>query len=407
MADLEDKDVATFSKFKGLRNTVGPESFDLGDLATATNVDITDELRVQRRRGYASFSAGSYHSLFASGTVMLAVTGTTLVRFSPGGASAVIRSGLTSGRRMAYAAVGARIYYSNGSETGCVDAGENRTWGITPPAVQPVAADTGGLLRPGTYQYAVTFVRSDGQESGTGAAGQVDVVSGGIAFSGIPVSSDPDVDSRRLYVSPPDGEMLFLVGTLDATSTTATYDIPVDGTLPLATQFKQQAPAGAVLGYFAGHILVGLGSRLYISEPYAHELFDLRRGYRFSAPITMIAPVGDGVYLGTEAEIAFLAGKDVTKLVYQQRANYGAIEGTLATSLAEDFEPGAQGSAVVFGTMQGICVGLNSGVLKNLTAERFNYPTTRRGAGVVRNYGGAVQYLMVLEGTETAGNTAF
>src|SRR5712671_5137923 len=38
----EDKDVYTFEKFLGLRNTVGEESFEPGDLSIALNVDQTD-----------------------------------------------------------------------------------------------------------------------------------------------------------------------------------------------------------------------------------------------------------------------------------------------------------------------------------------------------------------------------
>jgi hypothetical protein len=112
--------------------------------------------------------------------------------------------------------------------------------------------------------------------------------------------------------------------------------------------------------------------------------------------------------LGTEAEIIFLEGKDVAKLEYRPRANYGAILGTAAPALAGDFDPAASGPAVIFASAQGICAAMNGGQIKNLTEERFSYPVTKRGAGVVRNHGGTVQYLVVLEGAETAaGNTAF
>lgn len=405
MSKLEDKDVATFTQFKGLRNTVGPESFDVGDLSVARNVDITDELRVQRRRGYALFAAGSYHSLFAAGDVMLGVLGSSLVRFFPAGTTSTLRTGLTSGLRMSYTAVGSRIYYSNGVETGCVDAGVDRSWGLVPPATQPAAASIGTPGPYGTYSYAVTFVRADGQESGTGVAGAI-ACYGGIQFSGIPVSSDPTVTSKLIYVSPPDGDALYRALELPAAATTADY-FATPGSLPLATQFKQHAPAGQCVAYFAGHTLVAAGARLYVSDPYAPELFDLQRGYRFSSPITLVAPVDDGVYLGTEDGIVFLAGKDVTAWEYLPRADYGAILGTVAYASAEDIDQSEQGLVPLFATAQGICVGFNGGRFKNLTQERFSYPVTKRGAAVVRNHGGTVQYLAVLEGASTAGNTAF
>lgn len=408
MAKIEDDDVATFSQFRGLRNTVGPESFEVGDLEAALNVDITDELRIRRRRGYTAFVAGAHHSLFANGEVMLAVSGTSLVRITPEAVSSTLRTGLTSGARLAYSALGDRIYYSNAIQTGCVQAGVHRTWGLEIPSAQPGASVVGGSMRPGTYQYALTYVRSDGQESGTGLAGSIALpASGGIQFDAIPVSSDPTVTSKRLYISPPDGDAMYYALGLHASDTSATIYSGPEGTMILATQFKGPPPAGSCLAHYNGHALVAVGSRLYFSEPYAPELFDLRRGYRFSSPITIVAPVDDGVYLGTETEVIFLEGRDVTELVYRPRCDYGAIFGTLAYSSADDVNPNAQGRAAIFATTQGICAGYNGGQIANLTQERFSYPVTKRGAAVVRNYGGSVQYLVVLEGTSTAGNTAF
>lgn len=408
MAQVEDKDVATFSQFKGLRNTVGPESFEIGDLEAALNVDVTDELRVRRRRGYGAFVAGAYHSLFANGEVMVAVTGTSLVRITPEGVSSTLRTGLTSGARLAYSAVGDRIYYSNRTQTGCVQAGVHRSWGLDIPTSQPTASVVGGSMQPGTYQYALTYVRDDGQESGTGLAGSVTLRSrGGIRFDAIPVSADPTVTAKRLYISPPDGDAMYYALGLHASDTSATVYSARDGTMILATQFKGPPPAGTCLAHYNGHALVAVGNRLYFSEPYAPELFDLRRGYRFSSPITLVAPVDDGLYLGIETEVIFLEGRDVTELVYRPRCDYGAILGTLAYCSADDINKNTQGRAAVFATTQGVCAGFNGGQIVNLTQERFNYPVTKRGAAVVRNYGGSVQYLVVLEGTSTAGNTAF
>lgn len=407
MAKIEDDDVATFSQFRGLRNTVGPESFEVGDLEAALNVDITDELRIRRRRGYTAFVSGAHHSLFANGEVMLAVSGTSLVRITPEAVSSTLRTGLTSGARLAYSALGNRIYYSNAIQTGCVQAGVHRTWGLEIPTSQPTASEVGGSMRPGTYQYALTYVRDDGQESGTGLAGSIAITSGGIRFDAIPVSADPTVTAKRLYLSPPDGDAMYFALGLHASDTSATIYSPTTGTMMLSTQFKGPPPAGTCLAHYNGHALVASGSRLYFSEPYAPELFDLRRGYRFSSPVTLVAPVEDGIYLGTETEVIFLEGRDVTELAYRSRCDYGAIFGTLAYSPADDISPKAQGKAAIFATAQGICAGFDGGQIMNLTQERFNYPVTRRGAAVVRNYGGSVQYLVVLEGTSTAGNTAF
>jgi len=110
--------------------------------------------------------------------------------------------------------------------------------------------------------------------------------------------------------------------------------------------------------------------------------------------------------LGTGYEIGWAGGKDPAKWEYVIRADYGAIPGTLAYIAAEDV--GEQsGLAAMFATAQGLCAGFDGGSFVNLTQERFNYPVTSAGAGVVRNQGGAVQYVVTLQGDPGDANTAF
>lgn len=405
---IKDEDVLSIEQFAGLRNTVRPEHFAPGDLEVAENADINDALKLSRRKGTSTLVfAGDYHSLFADGDVMLGVVGGTLRRLFADGTTAVLRSGLTNAR-VSYAPMASRIYYTNGVVNGCIDAGAARTWGIDPPPYQPVAAAIGGGIPAGVYQYAVTYVRSDGQESGTGASGQITLAAaGGIQFSAIPVPSDPAITQKRLYLSPVNGDSLHRIQTLDASTTSATYSFELAGGAPLTTQFKQPPIVGHITVPFNGRILIARGRRLYCTDAYAPELLDLRRNFVMSGHITLVAPVEDGVYLGTEDEVIFLAGDDPSKWTYKRLLAYGAIGGTVAYGDAEDVIPDAAGPVAIFGTEQGIVAGFNGGATKNLTKDRFQYPVTERGAGIVRAHGGMIQYLMVLEGTATAGNTAF
>jgi hypothetical protein len=405
---IKDEDVLTIEQFAGLRNTVRPEYFAPGDLEVAKNADINDALKLSRRKGTSTLAfAGAYHSLFADGDVMLGVAGGTMRRLFAGGTTAVLRAGLTDAR-VSYAPMASRIYYTNGILNGCVDAGVARTWGIDPPPYQPVATAIGGGLPAGVYQYAVTYVRVDGQESGTGASGQITLTTdGGIQFTAIPVPSDAAITQKRLYISPVNGDSLHRVQTLDGSATSATYSFEITGGAPLTTQFKQSPIAGQIAVPFNGRILIARGRRLYCTDAYAPELLDLRRNFVMGGHITLVAPVEDGVYLGTEDEVIFLAGDDPSKWLYKRLLAYGAIGGTVAYGDAEDVLPDAAGTVAIFGTKQGIVAAFNGGAVKNLTKDRFQYPVTERGAGIVRAHGGMIQYLMVLEGTTTAGNTAF
>jgi len=405
----EDKDVFAFEQFRGLRNTVGAESFEPGDLEAALNVDITDALRVRRRKGYAVTAVVSaHHSFWSNGVIALAVSGTSLVEVMPDLTTRVVRSGLTSGRRMHYAIMGSRVFYSNGVETGVFEDGVSRTWGIEVPVKLPLSEVIGGSLPAGLYQYAMTYLRSDGQESGAGRAGFIELASsGGVHFYDVPVSADPGVAFKRLYVSPVNGDALFLLMTLPNAATDATYTVERTGALPLSTQFLTPALPGVHLSEFAGHILLARGSTLYRSEALAPELFDLRKGSPFTARITLVAPVDDGVYLGTESGVSWLAGRKPAEWDAKKRLDYGAIPGTLAFAPAEDISEGQQGPVALFATEKGICAGFNGGSILNLTGDRFNYPVMDEGAAVVRDSGGSVQYVLTLRGTERAANTAF
>jgi hypothetical protein len=254
----------------------------------------------------------------------------------------------------------------------------------------------------------VTYLRDNGQESGTGRAGVVELTeTGGIRFDLIPVPTDPSVVSKRLYVSPTNGDLLYQRMDLDTDEETATYVMTVGGTLALTTQFLSAPPPGEHLAAFAGRILMAVGSRLHVSEPYAHELFDPRRVYPFTSRITLVAPVEDGVYLGTESQIVWLPGKDPAAWDFRPVAAVGVIPGTLAYGDASDLGGEATGPAAFFASTDGVYVGLNSGAVRNLTADRFAYPAQQVGAGLVRKSRGSTQYLATLKGAAVNGNTAY
>lgn len=408
----QDRDDVPIETFHGLRNTVKQSAFALGDLAIARNVDIDDAKKLRRRKGFAAtVLTDACHSIFSSGGVNLVCVGSALCRWFPDvalpQARTTLRTGL-SGDAISYAAVGARIYYSDGVYTGCVDDGVARSWGIEPPIGQPIASASGGSLPAGTYQFAATFLRIDGQESGTGASGTIDLpATGGIEWSAIPVSSDPDVTEVILYVSPVNGDALYRLLVVPNGTLTATYRELRTGRMPLTTQFKQPPVAGQFVVAGHGRVYVARGAALHYTPAYAPELMDLRQKVRMPSFITLVAPVDDGLWLGTADEIIFLPGTDPTKWEYRPKEKYGAIRGAAWATDAENVGEGLDGAAHLVATSRGIVACLNGGIIKNLTKSRFQYPLRERGAAVARAHGGMNQYLMVLEGSETAVDTAF
>lgn len=392
---------ATFKRFKGLRNVVPADRFESGDLATADNLDLDDSGKLLSRNGYLRKITGAFHSLWAKEEICLFVNGTELHQLKDNlTASQIIRTGLTAGLKMSYEYDGGKVFYTNGKQTGICGAGGARSWGIVPPAYQPLAIPGFGGLSAGTYQYALTYLRNDGQESGTGIADSIIIAEGGaINFTSIPVSADPDVTFKLLYISPPNGEMLYVAMTLPNTLTTSFYNGSLLST-PLATQFKTNPPAGQALCLAAGVMYVAQGQWLYHSEPYNYDLFDLREYLPFDSEITMVARVLDGLFVGTRKKIYFVRGLDPKTSIAEFKSDYGVVPGTMtmvhmdlldaAGKIEDELIP-------VWVGEQGIMAGLTGGAMINLSQKRYLIDgSAREGAGLFRTNNGINQYLATL-----------
>jgi hypothetical protein len=398
------------SKFAGLRNNTPAENFSPEDLQVAINADIDNDQGIMRRAGYTERVAGNHHSLWSKDDVALVAIGATLKRLRATSATAyaldTLRSDLTTGARLSYWMVNGQVYYTNGHQSGVITQGVNRTFGLTPPIGQPIATAIGGGLPAGRYQYALTYLRNDGQESGTGLAGTIDLTGqAGIGFSSIPVSGDPTVAEKAVYLTATNGEVMYRAMTIANTDTTASYrNTGYDLRLPLNTQFGQPAPVGNLVAWYRGRMLVAQGPALWYSVPYRYELFMLGKAFLpFEADINLLAPVEDGVFVGAD-QTYFMSGQSPETFGRRIVAGYGATPGTLAYEQGDYLGDGVAGRVAYWASPRGHCVGTNGGSFKNITEARYSYPTAPRGAGIVRQVNGINQYLAILEGTGIANN---
>ena len=403
---VEDEGVYEHKQFLGLRNRVGPSGFELGDLDAAENVDLDDVGGAMLRRGHGAVSiAGSCHSLWSNGDFCFTVLANALVQVLPGLSTRTLRSGLTADRPVEYAAVGDRVFYSNGVQNGVIQDGASRSWGLPVPPPPAVAVVPGELL-PGRYQVTTTYLRDDLQESGASLATVVDVAAGqGLSIS-LPVPTETDVATKAVYVTKPNGTQFYLSQTAVSAATLAVYLYPTSSTALLGTQHLSPPPPGDFLGIYNGHALVAVGDTLFYSEPYAYELFDLRKRQRFGSRIAMLAPVKGGVFVGTENQTLFLEGLTPGAFSLQLLSDYGVIPHTVSRTSASRVEPGRTGDCAVWTSKRGICAGFDGGTMLNLTEDRFAYPVQPTGGGVVRLWRGINQYVATLRGAEVPGNIA-
>jgi hypothetical protein len=384
-------------QFRGLRNVGLSERFRMGDLDGAQNIDLDDTGHAARRDGQTLIDSGAKRSIWSDGYVCLFVEGTSLKRLYSDNTSTIVRSGLIAGARMSFVSLGRRVYYSNGTDTGCYAISGDRSWGIVPPQTAPVTTVTGGSLPAGAYQYTMTYVRADGQESGAAVASVIEVSSGGIEFSLLPVSADPDVTHKNLYLSPANGDKFYLAKTILGEETETYYG--GDGTglqLPLTTQHLGPAPAGHLVAEYNGYALIATSGFIFYSEPDSTELFDLRSFLPFGSRVTNIGKLRSALVVTTEKDTFILAGSSPEAFDLDARTAVGGIEGSMTRiNLRHLPESDSEEDVPVWMSGSGLCFAMPDGEIKNMTANRYRFPDYNGvGNGSIRKKDdGTVQYL--------------
>ena len=387
----------TFEKFSGINNVIPPQRIGDGELVAATNADVGLSGELRRRAGYAEQEPGCHKNVHQAkgfllatrdGGELVAIDGATTTSLHPAlGVARVWYCNLPDGRTA----------FSNGSITGVADGVSMTGWGMPVPenigALTPVA----GELDPGDYQYQITYVRlSDGLEGGAAFSNPAAVPDGGVLLTGLP---QRDGYKINVYLTGANGENAYLAGSTAGSS--FSYLGKNDAlVLPCKTGNLGPAPVGTVLAFWRSRVLVAVGNVLYASLPNQWELFDQRRDFKqFSAPITLIQPVDDGVYVGTDDELVFLSGDRFDGLAYRQVVSGRVALGSGVCVRGERLKQGdgvGQGSAMICIADGRIVAGFNGGGIVRMTEGRY-----ATGAGEVaatfREADGVPQYIAVVQ----------
>lgn len=390
MADVK------FGAFKGLRNSVPPERLEPSDLLDAVNVDIDNSGRIARRPGVMLLSAGDAHSLWSHGQTCLFVRGSILHRLHQDYASSIVASGLTPDLPMNYVEVNGRVYWSNGVQTGVIDELGARSWGIPVPDM-PGAVPIAGQLAAGQYQVAVTYLREDGQESGTGMAALIQLGEG----SGVHVSwddpSDMTLTEAAVYITEPNGKVLYQAGVsrIDAAGLDITS---IRLSLPCDTQWLDAPPPGQCLAYHRGRILIAAGEHLFATTALGYEYVDQRDYIAIDdTTIRFVAGVEGGIYVGTEKNVYFLSGARLEEMTIRTVAEGAAVARSVVYTdgFAATGNANLSGQQVVlFACAGGVCMGTTDGTVINMTGERYRFDTAPTGAACLRQEDSITQYLL-------------
>ena len=386
----------TAKTFAGVRNTLPAERLKPEDLVEAVNVDLDDSGRPSRRGGQVTHIAGNVHSLWSDGVTCLYVSDGGMYSLFPDFSTKLVALGLSEAP-MAYLSVNERIYHSDGRRSGVFDGGAVRSWGIPLDALPLTATTTSGALPAGVYQMAMTLIRNDGQESGTGLALRLDLPeNSGITFSWPTDDLPAGVVDVALYLTAPDGAILMQAVVVDVLDGATTYRGGARS-LPLATQWFDAPPAGQCLAHYRGRIYIAVGAELFATTALGYEWCDLRDFLPFDGTrINLVAAVDNGLFIGTERAVYFAGGQDFGGFTVTVKLDGAAVAGSLVTGDGQKVTGRAElaGVAVVmFATSAGIVVGLPDGSLNNLTQERYLF-STGVGAAVLRHDSTKTQYLL-------------
>ena len=399
MAQLEAQknmsaDTTPLGPFAGINNRLPDHKLGIvsrgqkaGDYQrNAVNVDLTAAGTLKRRKGTTLALAGAdCHSLWADEQGAYFVDGGDLKTFPAG---EVVRSGLTPGRRVSFARFSnGDLYWSNGVVLERIRDGVSEPAGLPVPDAAPsVAGASGGALPAGWYQVAITLESPDGEESGSSWPVAVQVSENGV----LEVSTLP-AGTKRIYVSPCNGDVLFHA----VTTTASTYRFPVTPQqgAQLQTLGFRPMPAGSIVRVHNGRLLTADRNGLYYSEPYAPTWHNPLRGYIPLPGITLVEPMQAGIYITTGDRTYWLAGADIAgDAALVDLLPYGAAAGS-STRINNALD-------VAWYSQRGIVIGSRDGQVKNMQEDTTATEKASRAAMLYREQDGMRQLVSSLFGAE-------
>ncbi|MHC1788993.1 hypothetical protein [Solidesulfovibrio sp.] len=132
-------------------------------------------------------------------------------------------------------------------------------------------------------------------------------------------------------------------------------------------------PPGTVLAGFAGRVWIGAGPLLHYTDGDDGQFYQDAANYlEMPGEITVLAPVDDGLYVGTTAGVWFLAGTDPTTGL--QMVPVSSDAATPCTSLPIRSDEITQkynaAGAAIWTSRHGIVFGLTGGIVLQPTKDR-------------------------------------
>lgn len=385
----------TFKNFQGINNVSSEKKKGETFLSVALDVDVGLHAELRRRRGMSLVQAGCYRQLWEGRSMLLAIRdGGALVRVVPGELDVEIHPAMGTDRLWCCELPDGRVIFSNGVQQGITEGAGYVDWGVPVPDAAGEVTVVSGEMPAGRYNWGVSWVRDrDGLESALLVGGSLQVpASGGLLLTDLPERTGY---TTQVYLTTAGGEVFYLAGTTRCPALSYLRD-GLDLTVPCRTTDLHAPPLGQLHARWGARVLVAQGSVLWASTAHGWSHFQLGRDFKqFSAPITLVQPVGGGIFVGTDKELAFLAGTEFDALQYRCVVNAPVL---LGSGVAAPGRRVRRGDGVGFGDAM-LCIaggwvmaGHDDGVVEPLTEGIYRVDLADQVVAAYREVDGIPQY---------------
>lgn len=385
----------TFQKFRGINNISNEKKKGETYLSAALDVDVGLDAELRRRRGMTLLKAGCYRQLWEGASMLLGIlNGGALVRVVPDGEDVTIHPAMGTARLWCCELPDGRVIFSNGQVHGMTDGTGCSDWGVAPPDEAGSATAVAGAMPAGRYAWAITFRReADGLESQAAVGGLVEVQqAGGLLLTDLPQRAG---HSLQVYLTTAGGEAFFHAGQAQGPAFSYLRD-GQDLARPCRTLHLSMPPVGCLHALWGARMLVAQGRVLWASRPHGWSHFDLGRDFKqFSADITLVQPVGGGIFVGTQKELAFLAGTEFDTLVYTSLMKEPVLLGSGAAAPGRRVRRGdgaGFGQAMVCIAGGWVVAGHDDGMLEPLSEGIYRADIGAEVVAAFRTVDGVPQY---------------
>lgn len=268
-------------------------------------------------------------------------------------------------------------------------AGPPRRVGVRMPALPDVQQHPYGTLAPGRYMVAISIVDAAGEESGAVPLGSLQL-QGGLKLTGLPAV---DGHRWRVYMTPPDGDVLYLVEEFPALLAQHVLTV-YPGGQPCEVLHLQPMPAGSFVRSQAGRLYVARGSVLWFSEAMRPHLHRPASNFvQFQGRIRFVELLDGGAFVGDDEGVHWLAGADPTAWSKSTVSTAQAVRRSSLVLPAKYFTAGAKGDVAVWLATDGYWLGGADGSARQLQPGRIAIDPRTEGRSVLLQRDGMKQLI--------------